>query len=79
MNTRKTLRDHFDAGGFREVFFAHVDDCSTFGSINALNLVELGVWRVFHSLGMRYPENCLLAVYERSLDATETNAQPMRS
>jgi SAM-dependent methyltransferase len=79
MNTRKTLRDRFDAGGFREVFFAHVDDCSTFGSINALNLVELGVWRVFHSLGMRYPENCLLAVYERSLDATETNAHPMRS
>ena len=65
MNTRRRLREQFEAGGFREVLFGHADDCSTFGSINALNLLELSVWRCFRALGLRYPENCLIGVYER--------------
>lgn len=66
MNTRKVLRRVFEAHGFREASFAYLDDCRTFGRFRVPHALELSLWRVFRRLKMRYPENCLLGVYERA-------------
>lgn len=65
MNTRGALRRVFEAHGFREASFAYLDDCRTFGRFRVPHYLELSLWRVFRGLKMRYPENCLLGVYER--------------
>jgi 2-polyprenyl-3-methyl-5-hydroxy-6-metoxy-1,4-benzoquinol methylase len=65
MNTRQTLADLATAHGFREQAFRHLDDLSTFHRFAVLNFCELTVWKAFHTVGLRYPENCLLGVYER--------------
>jgi hypothetical protein len=65
MNTRSQLGRLFSAGGFREVGFAYLDDLSAFGRFKFLNLCELVVWRACRGLGVNYPENCLLGIYQR--------------
>ena len=65
MNTRRRLRELFEAGGFVEAGFAHVANCRTFHRIRAACFVELSVWRVLGSAGLGYPENDLLAVYRK--------------
>ncbi len=65
MNTREELRAIFEKSGFREEWFARLDDLSTFGLFKRLNYLELQAWRIFKSLGLAYPENCLLGVYRR--------------
>lgn len=65
MNTREVLRCVFEQHGFREAAFGHLDDCRTFSRFRATQLVELCLWRCFRAIGLRYPENCLLGVYER--------------
>lgn len=65
MNTRKRLKDLFEDGGFEERLFAYLDDCGTFGQIPGLYQAELLAWRALRRLGLRYPENCLLGVYEK--------------
>lgn len=65
MNTRKRLKELFEKAGFEERLFAHLDDCGTFGQIPGLHHAELLAWRVLHRIGVRYPENCLLGVYEK--------------
>lgn len=65
MNTRKTLTDLFARHGFREEAFAYLDDCRTLSNFRATQLGELCVWRVLRALGRRYPENCLLGIFER--------------
>lgn len=64
-NTRKTLAKRFEAAGFREHFFAYLDDCRTFALFRLLHWGELSLWRLCKGLGLAYPENCLLGVYER--------------
>ena len=66
MNTREQLQSVFAAGGFEERYFAYLDDLSVFGRFKSLNYVELAGWRAMNGLGMTYPENCLLGVYEKS-------------
>jgi SAM-dependent methyltransferase len=66
MNTRRTLREVFGRYGFREAEFGYLDDCRTFGRFWGMQIIELCVWRCLHSLGITYPENCLLGVYERA-------------
>lgn len=66
MNTRSALRRVFAAAGFAERAFAKLDDLSTFGKFRRLNYLELLMWRGFRGLGLTYPENCLLGVYQRS-------------
>jgi SAM-dependent methyltransferase len=68
MNTRKRLKALFEEEGFEERLFAHLDDCGTFGQIPGLYHAELLAWRVLNQLGLRYPENCLLGVYEKRGD-----------
>jgi hypothetical protein len=65
MNTRRRLRRLFEPHGFREADFAYLDDCRTFGNSRPLHFAELSVQRALRTVGLRYPENCLLGVYER--------------
>ena len=65
LNTRKTLRAFFQTAGFAEILFAHLDDCRIFEKVRALKYLELSLQRLTSRLRIRYPENCLLAVYER--------------
>ena len=66
MNSRGVLKDLFHSGGFHEVSFAFLDDLSTFGQFKAASYLELVGWRALKGLGMRYPESCLLGVYQKS-------------
>jgi SAM-dependent methyltransferase len=65
MNTRRSLRRLFETHGFRESEFAYLDDCRTLGRFRATLFLELATWRVLHAVGVTYPENCLLGIYER--------------
>lgn len=66
MNTRRRLRKIFASAGFQERKFAYLSDCRTFGRFRKLFHLELFTWRMLKSLGLTYPENCLLGVYERA-------------
>lgn len=65
MNTRRRLARLFLEGGFTEVQFNYLDDCRTFGRYRFLCFVELTFWKLLKTFGVRYPENCLLGIYER--------------
>jgi SAM-dependent methyltransferase len=65
MNTRRQLEQRFSQGGFRECAFAYLDDCRIFHRFRFLSLMEVGSWKALRAVGLRYPENCLLGVYER--------------
>lgn len=65
MNTREELRALFQPHDLYEEFFEYVDDCSVTAGFKPLNVVELSVRSVFRRLNLRYPENCLLAVYRK--------------
>lgn len=65
MNTRRQLRRLFEEGGFAEVGFAHLDDCSIFQRFQSTYFLGLVLWKVLRTLGRRYPENNLLGVYRR--------------
>ena len=53
----------------------YVDDLSVFARFRTLNLVEHGARRFLRCLGIAYPENCLLAVYQDRLQCTSTPKQ----
>jgi SAM-dependent methyltransferase len=65
MNTRSALGQIFGAHGFQESEFSYLDDCRTFAAFRALLILELCLWRGLRGVGLRYPENCLLGVYQR--------------
>jgi 2-polyprenyl-3-methyl-5-hydroxy-6-metoxy-1,4-benzoquinol methylase len=66
MNTRPTLNQLASAHGFRENSFQYLDDLSTFARFEWMNYCELLTWKTLNTAGIRYPENCLLGVYERT-------------
>jgi ubiquinone/menaquinone biosynthesis C-methylase UbiE len=66
MNSRSVLRSLFREHGFEEVAFSTLDDLSTFARFPHLNCAKLVVWKVLGSVGLKYPENCLLGVYKKS-------------
>ncbi len=66
MNTRRTLRRLFEAAGFREESFRHLDDCRTLARWRALNAAELMARRCFNAVGLRYPDACILATYRKA-------------
>jgi SAM-dependent methyltransferase len=72
MNTRTRLRQLFYGAGFVERAFAKLDDLSVFGQFKTLNYPELLAWSGLRRLGIGYPENCLLGVYQR----TASHARP---
>jgi 2-polyprenyl-3-methyl-5-hydroxy-6-metoxy-1,4-benzoquinol methylase len=65
MNTRKDLSRVFRRNGFREFHFAYLDDCRTTSRFWLGQLFELSSWKLLKILGLKYPENCLLGIYER--------------
>jgi SAM-dependent methyltransferase len=65
MNTRAALGTAFAAGGFSEAAFAYLDDLSMWLMYRRLNDLDLQVWRAVRSIGLRYPENCLLGIYRK--------------
>lgn len=65
MNTRRCLAGIFRSAGFRERYFAHLDDCRTFGRFRRLRHLDLRCHRLLRRWALPYPESCLLAVYER--------------
>lgn len=65
MNTRKRLRALFEGADFKEVSFAYLDDCALFQRYRITCVVELSMWKVLHLLGITYPENNLLGIYQR--------------
>jgi SAM-dependent methyltransferase len=67
LNTRAALRAHAAGAGLREVFFCTLDDCRTLGQFRWTSFAELSLQRTLRGLGIRYPEICLLGVYQRSV------------
>jgi SAM-dependent methyltransferase len=65
MNTRRALVRLFQRFGFREQYFVYLDDCRSLSRFRATQFCELYSWRIIRALGFRYPENCLLGIYER--------------
>jgi 2-polyprenyl-3-methyl-5-hydroxy-6-metoxy-1,4-benzoquinol methylase len=76
MNSRKQLSALFQRHGFKECYFTYLDDCRTFHCFRVLSTFELCLWRLLAALGINYPENCLLAVYERTSANTLLHARP---
>lgn len=66
MNTRRSLRELFDAAGFAEAGFFYLDDCRTFGRFRPLVFAELTTRWLLRGCGLGYPENCLLGIYRKS-------------
>ncbi len=66
MNTRKQLAALFNSCGFFEIGFAYLANCATLQRFRLTCFAELCLWKLLHSLHIYYPENDLLAVYERS-------------
>jgi SAM-dependent methyltransferase len=65
MNTRSCLDRLFAGAGFQECYFAYLPDCRLFAQFRILHRLELSLWRLLETVGLPYPECCLLAVYER--------------
>ncbi|MBL8821870.1 MAG: class I SAM-dependent methyltransferase [Planctomycetia bacterium] len=65
MNTRHQLKKLFEMNGFQEIAFNKLDDLSVFSKFRMMNYLELLFWRCFRLVCLRYPENCLLGIYQR--------------
>lgn len=65
MNTRRALQRLFRDVGFEEESFRYLDDCRCFAGWQFTNHVELLLRKGLNSLGLHYPECCLLAVYRK--------------
>ena len=66
MNTRSTLASLMQRHGFCERHFEYLDDLRTLARFQWTSHAELLLWTALKSLGLRYPETCLLAVYQRA-------------
>lgn len=65
MNTVGELNGLFDRYGFDTALFAYLDDCRTLARYKVLLNMELMLQKATSSLGLVYPENCLLGVYRK--------------
>jgi SAM-dependent methyltransferase len=65
MNSRRVLRVLMADAGLTEIAFAALDDCRTLGRFRVGQWCELSVRRALRAVGLRYPERCLLGVYQR--------------
>jgi len=74
MNTRLQLAGLFEQAGFVERDFRKVGDLSVFGKFRVLNYVELLLWRALDAVGVSYPENCLIGVYQRDKENVRESA-----
>lgn len=65
MNTRSALDALFSYAGFQPVSFQRLDDCRTLARWKLGLTAELMLWKVLRSIGLGYPEACILGVYEK--------------
>lgn len=65
MNTSKALKNLFSNNEFSERLFLSLDDCRTFSGFKPLAYMELVIQQALKRIGLRYPEYCLLGVYEK--------------
>lgn len=65
MNTRSELRRLMNGAGFQELAFVKTDDCRTLAAWKWTQWLELAIWRTLRSVGLGYPEQCLLGIYRR--------------
>lgn len=72
MNTRKDLKTLFEGAGFREKAFLYLDDCRTFARWRLASRLELWLWKALRTVGLRYPETCLLGIYELAPNPTRS-------
>jgi SAM-dependent methyltransferase len=70
MNTRGAIRNAFEGYGFNETLFAHLANCQVFHRWRLTSQLELVCHRAIDSIGIRYPETELLAVYRRDTKST---------
>ena len=63
MNTRTVLRELFSRHGCDEEAFIYLDDCRTFARFRLLSICEVVTWKLLRTVGLHYPETCLLGVY----------------
>lgn len=66
MNSRDRLRRLFAARGMSEVGFFRLDDCRTFARFKTMQTIELLARGLLRRLRLRYPESCLLGVYQQT-------------
>jgi SAM-dependent methyltransferase len=71
MNTRKKLRQLFSVAGFTEEKFLYLNDCRSFGRWRFTLMLELLAERVLRTLGLRYPEICLLGIYRKESNTSD--------
>lgn len=67
MNTRARLLTLFSAAGFVEEEFAYLNDCRSLARWRMTMMLELSAERAFRTVGLRYPDFCLLGVYRKQL------------
>lgn len=65
MNSRSVLQRLFAGVGMREAAFLRLDDCRTFARFRWLQELELRGMRACRTIGLPYPEHCLLGVYRK--------------
>jgi SAM-dependent methyltransferase len=65
MNTRSKLQQLFTDSQFVEEEFLYLDDCRTFGKWQTATKLELKLERYLRAKGIRYPEVCLLGIYQK--------------
>ncbi len=65
MNTRRALRSLFARQNFEEEWFRLLDDCRSFQRFRLLNHLELLGLKACRTLGLGYPERCILGVFRR--------------
>jgi 2-polyprenyl-3-methyl-5-hydroxy-6-metoxy-1,4-benzoquinol methylase len=66
MNTRKRLASVLGRAGFRELLFRGLADACVLWRFRRFHALELSAWKLASALGVKYPESCLLGVYERT-------------
>lgn len=65
MNTRSALKTLFEDEAFDEAYFEHLSNCSTFQRFPLTCFIELSIWKVLNRFSITYPENDLLAIYQK--------------
>jgi len=67
MNTRATLDRLFGSRACVERLFLYLDDCRVLGRFRLGMASELSLWRLLRTVGLRYPELCIVGVYEKTV------------
>jgi SAM-dependent methyltransferase len=65
MNTRGALRRLFTTADFVEEDFRYLDDCCALAQWKWPSVVELAIWKAFHTFRIPYPERNIVALFRK--------------